>query len=97
MTSILSEILDRKREVVARLRSDPAARDFRERALAIRAERDAASIVASTRDANSAAASSRLSQNSNAGRHRLERSAVICPQPTLPLVTSAVAPVPSRS
>ena len=37
MTSILSEILDRKREVVARLRADPAARDFRDRALAIRA------------------------------------------------------------
>jgi indole-3-glycerol phosphate synthase len=37
MTSILSEILDRKREVVARLRADPASRDFRERGLAIRA------------------------------------------------------------
>ena len=37
MTSILSEILDRKREVIARLRSDPASRDFRDRALAIRA------------------------------------------------------------
>ena len=37
MTSILSEILDRKREVVARLRADPAARDFRDRGLAIRA------------------------------------------------------------
>ena len=36
MTSILSEILDRKREVGARLRADPASRDFRERALAIR-------------------------------------------------------------
>ena len=36
-TSILSEILDRKREVVARFRSDPAARDLRDRALAIRA------------------------------------------------------------
>jgi indole-3-glycerol phosphate synthase len=37
MASILSEILDRKREVVARLRADPASRDFRERGLAIRA------------------------------------------------------------
>ena len=37
MTNILSEILDRKREVVARLRADPALRDFRDRALAIRA------------------------------------------------------------
>jgi len=37
MTSILSEILDRKREVVARLRADPASRDFRDRGLAIRA------------------------------------------------------------
>ena len=37
MTSILSEILGRKREVIARLRSDPASRDFRDRALAIRA------------------------------------------------------------
>ena len=37
MASILSEILDRKREVIARLRSDPASRDFRDRALAIRA------------------------------------------------------------
>ena len=37
MAAILSEILDRKREVVARLRADSAARDFRERALAIRA------------------------------------------------------------
>ena len=37
MATILSEILDRKREVVARLRADPAARDFRDRALAIRA------------------------------------------------------------
>src|SRR6188472_2266717 len=36
-TSILSEILDRKRDVVARLRADRAARDFRDRALAIRA------------------------------------------------------------
>src|SRR6478672_4440411 len=36
MTSILSEILDRKREVVARLRADPASRNFRDRALAIR-------------------------------------------------------------
>ena len=37
MASILSEILDRKREVVARLRADRAARDFRDRGLAIRA------------------------------------------------------------
>ena len=37
MTSILSEILDRKRKVIAQLRSDPASRDFRDRALAIRA------------------------------------------------------------
>ncbi len=37
MTSILSEILGRKREVVARLRADRAARDLRDRALAIRA------------------------------------------------------------
>ena len=36
MASILSEILSRKREVVARLRADPAAQDFRDRALAIR-------------------------------------------------------------
>jgi indole-3-glycerol phosphate synthase len=36
-TSILSEILDRKLDVVARLRADRAARDFRDRALAIRA------------------------------------------------------------
>jgi indole-3-glycerol phosphate synthase/phosphoribosylanthranilate isomerase/anthranilate synthase/indole-3-glycerol phosphate synthase/phosphoribosylanthranilate isomerase len=37
MANILSEIVDRKREVVARLRADRTARDFRERALAIRA------------------------------------------------------------
>jgi indole-3-glycerol phosphate synthase len=37
MATILSEILDRKREVVARLRADRAARNFRDRALAIRA------------------------------------------------------------
>jgi indole-3-glycerol phosphate synthase len=37
MTNILSEIIDRKRELVARLRRDPASRDFRERALNIRA------------------------------------------------------------
>src|SRR5499427_1484307 len=36
MAGILSEILSRKREVVARLRADPAAQDFRDRALAIR-------------------------------------------------------------
>jgi indole-3-glycerol phosphate synthase len=37
MATILSEILDRKREVVARLGSDPASRDLREHALATRA------------------------------------------------------------
>src|SRR5205823_14200309 len=37
MATILSEILDRKREVVARLRADRAARDFRDRAFGIRA------------------------------------------------------------
>ena len=37
MTTVLSEILDRKREVVARLRADAGTRDLRERALAIRA------------------------------------------------------------
>jgi len=37
MTTILSEILDRKREVVARLRADRASRDFRDRALTLRA------------------------------------------------------------
>ena len=36
MAGILSEIVSRKREVVARLRADPAAQDFRDRALAIR-------------------------------------------------------------
>lgn len=36
MTNILSEIIDSKREVVARLRADRASRDFRERALTIR-------------------------------------------------------------
>src|SRR5262249_1253368 len=36
MAGILSEILSRKREVVARLRADPVAQDFRDRALAIR-------------------------------------------------------------
>jgi indole-3-glycerol phosphate synthase len=35
--NILSEIVDRKREAVARLGADPALRDFRDRALAIRA------------------------------------------------------------
>jgi indole-3-glycerol phosphate synthase len=38
MTTILSEILDRKREVVVRLRADAGTRDFRDRALAIRAK-----------------------------------------------------------
>jgi indole-3-glycerol phosphate synthase len=37
MADILSEIVGRKREVVARLRADWAAQDFRDRALAIRA------------------------------------------------------------
>jgi indole-3-glycerol phosphate synthase / phosphoribosylanthranilate isomerase len=37
MATILSEILDRKREVVAGLRANPAAQDFPDRALAIRA------------------------------------------------------------
>src|SRR3954463_8521509 len=37
MTTILSQILNRKREIVARLQADPASRDFRERALAVRA------------------------------------------------------------
>jgi indole-3-glycerol phosphate synthase len=37
MATILSEILDRKREVVVRLRSDREAQDFRDRGLAIRA------------------------------------------------------------
>jgi indole-3-glycerol phosphate synthase len=37
MATILSEILDRKREVVARLRSDRSAQNFRDRGLAIRA------------------------------------------------------------
>jgi len=36
MTNILSEIIDSKRQVVARLRADRASHDFRERALAIR-------------------------------------------------------------
>ena len=34
---MLSEILDRKREIVARLQADRASRDFRDRALALRA------------------------------------------------------------
>jgi indole-3-glycerol phosphate synthase len=38
MVNILSEILSRKREVVARLQADPATRGLRERALAIRAK-----------------------------------------------------------
>ena len=37
MATILSEILDRKREVVARLRADRSARDFHDRGLATRA------------------------------------------------------------
>ena len=46
MATILSEILDRKREVVARLRADAAARDLRDRAFGDPSKRDAASIVA---------------------------------------------------
>ena len=38
MTGILSEIISRKREVVDRLRADPAAQDFRDRARAFRAK-----------------------------------------------------------
>ena len=38
MATILSEILDRKREVIARFRADPASRDFRDRASATRAK-----------------------------------------------------------
>ena len=38
MAGILSEILDRKREAVARLRADAASRDFRDRAFARRAK-----------------------------------------------------------
>src|SRR5262245_13633328 len=38
MAGILSEILDRKRETVARLRADPASRDLRHRASATRAK-----------------------------------------------------------
>jgi indole-3-glycerol phosphate synthase len=37
MTNILSEIIDRKRQIVTRLQGDCRSRDFRERALAIRA------------------------------------------------------------
>jgi indole-3-glycerol phosphate synthase len=37
MATVLSEILDRKRQSVARLRGDPASRHFRERALTVRA------------------------------------------------------------
>ena len=36
MANILSEIVDRKRETVVRLRADPVSRDFRDRALANR-------------------------------------------------------------
>jgi indole-3-glycerol phosphate synthase len=38
MAGILSEILDRKREAVARLRTDAASRDLRDRAFAMRAK-----------------------------------------------------------
>jgi indole-3-glycerol phosphate synthase len=38
LVNILSEIVDRKREIVARLRADPAARDLRDRGSAIRAK-----------------------------------------------------------
>jgi indole-3-glycerol phosphate synthase len=37
MATILSEIVGRKREAIARLRADPASRDFREHTLATRA------------------------------------------------------------
>jgi indole-3-glycerol phosphate synthase len=37
ITNILSEIIDRKRQAVARLRADPSTADFRERALETRA------------------------------------------------------------
>ena len=37
MGNILSEIIDRKRQIVTRLRGDSGSRDFRERALAIKA------------------------------------------------------------
>src|SRR5215831_6570329 len=37
MVNILSEIFDRKREIVAQLRADRAVQDFRDRALAMRA------------------------------------------------------------
>jgi indole-3-glycerol phosphate synthase len=45
MTNILSEIIDRKRELVARLRADRASQDFRERALAIRRDATPHSFV----------------------------------------------------
>jgi indole-3-glycerol phosphate synthase len=38
--SILSQILDRKRQAVAQLRADPSSQDFRERALKIRKNTD---------------------------------------------------------
>jgi len=38
--SILSQILDRKRQAVAQLRADPSSQDFRERALKIRENAD---------------------------------------------------------
>ena len=38
MTDILSKIIEGKREAVARLRVEPSSRDFRERALAVRAK-----------------------------------------------------------
>jgi indole-3-glycerol phosphate synthase len=38
ITNILSEIIDRKRQAIARLRADPAARGFRKRALETRAK-----------------------------------------------------------
>jgi Indole-3-glycerol phosphate synthase len=43
--NILSEIVDRKREVVARLRADPASQDFRDRALAMRANATPQSLL----------------------------------------------------
>ena len=133
MTDILFEIVGRKWEVVARLRADSAAQDFRDRALAIRAnatphlllralESNSGGVkiiaefkrrspsggtirsdLSATDVATCYERSSRTqeelksSRNLNAGRHRLERSAVICPRPTLPRVMSAVVPVLSRS
>ena len=45
MADILSEIVNRKRQVVARLRGDRASGDFRERALAVRANAASHSLL----------------------------------------------------